>query len=71
MISTKDKATNPNRFKDKIYKGNMSIKMPSINNNRIDEHIVGNDHSTNNVDTIIKQEVLRKKSIVMSTINIL
>ena len=61
MISTKDKATNPNRFKDKIYKGNMSIKMPSINNNKIDDHIVGNDHSTNNVDIIKKQKVLRKK----------
>ena len=61
MKYTKDKYTNPNRFQDIIYKGNMSIKRQYININRIDDSIIGNDQSNTNIDIIKKQEILRNK----------
>ena len=50
----------PNKFHEKIYKGNISIKKNSIDMNKIDDLNKENDQLTTNVDMIKEQDLTRK-----------
>ena len=56
--STNNKS--PNKFHEKIYKENISIKKTSIDMNKIDDLNKENDQLTTNVDMIKEQDLTRK-----------